>query len=96
MRQNQLRLPRRGQPHPEAQEPIQDRPTEPQGIQIPRDWSKGQLLNVRPGGPGFRVTLLGEEYDPRTPERCLEFDNGFECQSFVSTWYAREPGGRPW
>lgn len=56
----------------------------------PEGWVKGQLLNVRHAGPGYRVTLLGEEFDPRYPDRCLEFSNGFECQQFVSNWYARQ------
>jgi hypothetical protein len=62
---------------------------EPSAI-APPSWTKGQLLNVRHGGPGYRITLLGEEYDPRYPERCLEFSNGGECQNFVSNWYSRE------
>jgi hypothetical protein len=57
---------------------------------IPADWVKGQLLNVRSGGPGYRVTILGEEWDFRHPERCLEFSNSFECQQFVSNWYSRQ------
>jgi hypothetical protein len=57
---------------------------------IPADWVKGQLLNVRHGGPGYRVTILGEEFDSRSPERCLEFSNGFDCQQFVSDWYQRQ------
>ncbi len=57
---------------------------------IPADWSKGQLLNVRAAGPGYRVTILGEEYDPRYPERCLEFSSSFECQAFISAWYSRQ------
>lgn len=56
----------------------------------PDFWKKGQLLNVRNAGPGYRVTILGEEYDPRYPERTLEFSNSFECQKFVSTWYSRQ------
>ena len=64
-------------------------PTEPE-IAIPDGWIKGQLLNVRHAGPGYRVTLLGEEYDPRYPHRCLEFADSFECQQFVSQWYARQ------
>jgi hypothetical protein len=57
---------------------------------VPPDWVKGQLLNVRAADPGYLVTLLGEEYDPRQPERCLQFSSSFECQRFVSTWYARQ------
>jgi len=78
-------------------EPENQVPTaEPPGLAIPSGWFKGMLLNVRHAGAGYRVTLLGEEYDPRHPERTLEFENGFDCQNWVSAWYAREPGGRPW
>jgi hypothetical protein len=58
-------------------------------------WMKGQLLNVRNAGSHYNVTLLGEEFDPRSPERCLQFTNINDAQNFVSTWYAREGGGRP-
>jgi len=57
-------------------------------------WSKGQLLNVRNAGTHYNVTLNGEEYDPRHPERCLQFANPAECQTFVSQWYQQE-GSRP-
>lgn len=56
----------------------------------PRDWVKGQLLNVRNTGDGYTVTLYPEEFDPRSPKRALRFPNTFECQQFVSQWYARE------
>lgn len=59
-------------------------------------WVKGQLLNVRNAGSHYNVTLLGEEYDPRHPERCLQFQNSAETQTFISAWYSREPGNRPW
>lgn len=59
-------------------------------VEPPADWVKGQLLNVRHGGPGYRVTVLGEEFDPRYPERCLEFSSSFDCQQFVSSWYSRQ------
>jgi hypothetical protein len=36
------------------------------------------------------VTLLGEEFDPEHPERCLQFSDSFETQAFVSWWYSRE------
>lgn len=62
---------------------------------IPDHWTKGQLLNVRNVGSHYNLTVAGEEYDPRYPERCLQlpFD---ACQNFVSAWYARESGARPW
>lgn len=59
-------------------------------------WQKGQLLNVRNAGSHYNVTLLGEEYDPQRPERCLQFTQPNDCQNFVSAWYSRETGGRPW
>lgn len=58
-------------------------------------WHKGQLLNVRNAGSHYNVTLLGEEYDPMYPKRCLQFTNPNDCQDFVSRWYAPEGGGRP-
>ena len=45
---------------------------------------------MRNAGSEYRVTLLGEEFDPRYPERCLRFPTSWECQTFVSHWYARE------
>ena len=57
---------------------------------LPQGWARGALLNVRNIGSCYRVTLFPEEYDPRSPERCLEFSNSFDCQQFVSRWYARE------
>lgn len=56
-------------------------------------WSKGQLLNVRNAGSHYNVTLLGEEYDPRYPERCLQFTCINDAQTFISKWYSREPAG---
>lgn len=53
-------------------------------------WVKGQLLNVRNAGSHYNVTILGEEYDPRSPQRCIQFTNRAECQDFISNWYARE------
>lgn len=58
-------------------------------------WLKGQLLNIRNAGSHYNVTLLGEEYDPQNPERCLQFTNPNDAQDFVSRWYASESGGRP-
>jgi len=49
---------------------------------------------VRNAGTHYNVTLLGEEYDPRSPERSLQFTNPAECQTFVSMWYQQE-GARP-
>lgn len=67
---------------------------EPAQPAIPEGWSKGQLLNVRNAGSHYNVTVLGEEYDPRHPERCLQFPNSFEAQQFVSWWYAPQGSGR--
>jgi len=64
-------------------------PTEPP-IAVPPSWTKGQLLNVRNAGEHYVITLLGEEFDPRYPERALKFTNSALCQNFVSNWYARE------
>jgi hypothetical protein len=58
-------------------------------------WCKGQLLNVRNAGSHYNVTLLGEEYDPRRPERCLQFTQINDAQNFISRWYARESGPTP-
>ncbi len=58
-------------------------------------WCKGQLLNVRNAGSHYNVTPLGEEYDPRNPERTLQFTNSADCQNFVSAWYQPERG-TPW
>ena len=55
----------------------------------PLDWVKGQLLNIRNAGSFYNVTLLGEEYDPRRPERCIQFNSSWEAQEFVSEWYSR-------
>lgn len=84
---------------------------DPKGDQAPRElpaqdqtpeekaqaagWSKGQLLNVRNAGSHYNVTLLGEEYDPQSPDRCLQFTNINDTQTFVSAWYSPETGGRP-
>ena len=59
------------------------------GLQVPQDWTLGQLLNVRNTGPDYCVTLYPEEFDPRRPERALRFTNSAQCQEFVSRWYAR-------
>lgn len=70
--------------------------TDEYGLPLPPEgWCKGQLLNVRNAGSHYNVTLEGEEYNPRAPERCLQFTNIGECQNFVSRWYAREAGGPP-
>lgn len=80
---------KRGRPpkiKPEVQEAPAVAPLQP----LPEGWRLGMLLNVRNAGSCYRVTLFPEEYDPRTPERTLEFRNPAECQEFVSRWYARE------
>jgi len=65
-------------------------PPEADAVRVPLFWTKGQLLNVRNGGEHYVVTLLGEEFDPRYPERALKFANSTQCQDFVSRWYQRE------
>ena len=57
----------------------------------PKDWTRGQLLNVRNvGNSQYRITLLGEEFDPDHMERCLFFTDSFTTQAFVSAWYSKE------
>ncbi len=63
---------------------------EPKHVEVPPTWTKGQLLNVRNAGEHYVITLLGEEFDPRHPERALKFSNPALCQNFVSAWYSRE------
>jgi hypothetical protein len=58
-------------------------------------WHKGMLLNVRNAGGHYNVTLLGEEYDPQRPERCLQFTNPNDVQDFTSKWYSPDSGTRP-
>ena len=102
MKQVTIRLPKKRQFEPESRNhestSIIDVAAElpPKEPQYPSDWHKGQLLNVRNTGPDYTVTLYPEEYDPRHPERALHFTNPAEAQNFVSAWYAREQGGRPW
>lgn len=57
---------------------------------LPAGWIKGQLLNVRNNGSEYVITILGEEFDPRYPERALRFSNPALCQDFISHWYQRE------
>jgi hypothetical protein len=61
----------------------------PPKIAPPPDWTLGQLLNVRNLGHEYVITLLGEEADPRKPERALRFTSYLDCQNFISRWYAR-------
>ena len=56
---------------------------------VPEDWTLGALLNVRPNEYGYQVTLYPEEFDYRKPHRAMTFNNSWECQEFVSNWYAR-------
>jgi hypothetical protein len=62
----------------------------PREVTPPQGWTKGQLLNVRNAGSHYNVTVYPEEYDPRYPQRTLQFTNQAECQSFVSKWYTPE------
>ncbi len=70
--------------------PMEPESIEPEPPSVPPSWTKGQLLNVRNAGECYVITLLGEEFDPRHPERALKFTNPALCQNFVSSWYARE------
>lgn len=58
-------------------------------VLYPPFWTKGQLLNVRNMGDDYVLTVLGEEFDPRYPERALRLDYAL-CQDFISHWYQRE------
>ena len=71
--------------------PLMPEPPEDEAaVRVPLFWTKGQLLNVRNGGEHYVVTVLGEEFDPRYPERAMKFANSAQCQDFVSRWYQRE------
>jgi len=59
-------------------------------VEVPPSWTKGQLLNVRNAGEHYVITLLGEEFDPRHPERAVKFSNPALCQDWISRWYQRE------
>jgi len=102
MKQGTIRLPKKRQFQQELREhesaPIVEVAEElpPQEPQYPSDWHKGQLLNVRNTGADYTITLYPEEYDPRSPERALHFTNPADAQNFISQWYMREQGGRPW
>ncbi len=65
-------------------------PSAEESVGVPPSWTKGQLLNVRNAGECYVITLLGEEFDSRYPERALKFTNQALCQNFISSWYARE------
>lgn len=82
MRHYNKSQPRQSDPVPETF------PSEAQ--EYPQDWTKGALLNVRNGGETYVITLFPEEYDPRHPERSIQFHNSALCQDFVSKWYQRE------
>lgn len=60
------------------------------GPLVPTHWPYGCLLNVRNTGADYVVTILGEEYDPRHPERAIRFSHQGRLQDFVSRWYARQ------
>ena len=100
-RHNTVREPTSGSAHvlhvPRGESPAEVlSDADPQEKARSLNWSKGQLLNVRSfGEDGYRVTLAGEEYDPRRPDLSLHFASPADCQNFVSAWYAPEGGGRP-
>ena len=62
---------------------------EPDHPEVPENWQVGQLLNVRPANDRYVITLAGEEFDYRHPERAMKFESYVQCQNFVSKWYAR-------
>lgn len=73
------------------EKPSAPTPKEGEPFVYPDFWVKGQLLNVVNAGQQYNVTVLGEDYDPRYPERALQFPNSWDCQSFVSWWYMPAP-----
>jgi hypothetical protein len=73
-----------------ALEPLVDLIIMPEMPTIPENWLKGALLNVRPTGDGYMVTLFPAEYDYRYPEKAMKFTHAGQCQDFVSHWYMRE------
>jgi hypothetical protein len=58
-------------------------------VDIPESWQRGALLNVRNMGEEYIVSLYPDEYDYRKPENGIRFPSAWECQNFVSNWYAR-------
>jgi hypothetical protein len=62
----------------------------PQEQLYPKGWNKGELLNVRRSGDNFMLTRLNEEFDHNHPENALVFSSSYECQEFISGWYARD------
>lgn len=57
---------------------------------LPDSWRKGQLLNVHNTGVDYVITLYGESYDSRYPERAMRFANSTQANDFLARWYARE------
>ena len=84
-----LKLPEKKAPE-EPQSPQEPKPKEGEPFIYPDFWTRGQLLNVRNAGSHYNVTVLGEEFDTRYPERTLQFPNSWECQAFISWWYASQ------
>ena len=90
-----LKLPEKKAPE-QPQSPQEPKAQEPKAkdgepFVYPDFWARGQLLNVRNAGSHYNVTVLGEEFDTRYPERCLQFPNSWECQAFISFWYSPQP-----
>ena len=51
------------------------------------------MLDLRRYGDGsYKATIMGEELRPELAN-FVEFDNSFDAQNFVSSWYARESVG---
>lgn len=92
MRRNEFqRQARTARPTPRLpereQKPEKLKPKEGEPFAYPDFWTKGQLLNVCNAGSHYNITVLGEDFDTRYPERALQFPNSWECQAFVSWWY---------
>lgn len=75
----------------EPEKPKERQPKDGEPFAYPDFWTKGQLLNVVNTGSHYNLTVLGEDFDPRYPERSLRFPNSWECQAFVSWWYQPAP-----
>ncbi len=59
---------------------------------IPKGWTKGQLLDLTRYSDGsFLATVLGEEYKLELANG-IHFDSSYAAQTFISDWYTPERG----
>ena len=57
---------------------------------IPKGWTKGQLIDLTRYADGsFLATVLGEEYKPELANG-IHFDSSHDAQNFISAWYTPE------